>query len=63
MHNSDLRIEPVANGWHALSRRLHLTVWGSTENEARERFEAAAEKLAEIRSRPDPWGKTTPNLG
>jgi hypothetical protein len=47
-------VEPVKNGFHALSRDLNLAVWGATEDEARERFEAAAAKAAEIRARPDP---------
>jgi hypothetical protein len=57
-------VEPVKNGFHALSRELNLAVWGSTEDEARERFEAAAAKAAEIRARPEPdWGKTATDSG
>jgi hypothetical protein len=52
MDESDLCIEQVAGGWHALSRSLNLAVWGATEDEARERFEVAARKAAEIRARP-----------
>jgi hypothetical protein len=57
-------VEPVKNGFHALSRALNLAVWGGTEDEARERFEVAAAKAAEIRARPDPdSGRTPPDLG
>ena len=47
-------VEPVKNGWHAVSRDLNLAVWGATPEEAKARFEEAAAKDAEIRARPDP---------
>lgn len=47
-------VEPVKNGWHALSRDLNLAVWGATAEEARAKFDDAAAKDAEIRARPDP---------
>ena len=47
-------VEPVKNGWHALSHGLNLAVWGATPEEAVARFEEAVAKDAEIRSRPDP---------
>lgn len=56
-------IEPVKNGWHALSRDLNLAVWGATPEEAAARFEEAAAKDAEIRARPDPWGKKSTTVG
>jgi len=57
-------VEPIKNGFHALSRELSIAVWGATEDEAREHFETAAAKAVEIRARPEPdWGKTPPDLG
>jgi hypothetical protein len=45
-------VKPVQNGWHALSRELNLAVWGKTEDQARQRFEEAVAKAAELRARP-----------
>jgi hypothetical protein len=47
-------IEPVKNGWHALSSELNLAVFGETEEEARRLFHEAVSKDAELRSRPEP---------
>jgi hypothetical protein len=45
----------------ALSRGL--AVWGSTREEALMRFQEAVAKNAEIRARPDPWGKEPTEVG
>lgn len=52
METTEPKIEPVKNGWHALSPTLHLAVWGATENDARAAFVEAVERDTEIRSRP-----------
>lgn len=46
-------VEPVKNGWHALSREMNLAVFGATEEEARKLFHEAVAKDEEIRNRPD----------
>jgi len=46
-------VEPVKNGWHALSRDMNLAVFGATEEEARRLFRQAIAKDEEIRGRPD----------
>ena len=46
-------VEPVKNGWHALSRDINLAVFGTTEEEARTLFRQAVAKDEEIRSRAD----------
>jgi hypothetical protein len=56
METPEFTVEPVHNGYHALSRELVLAVWGATEVEARERFGEAVEKLRELRSRSLPDG-------
>lgn len=43
------RVERVKNGWHAVA--AGLAVKGDSEAEARERFEAAVAKDAELRAR------------
>jgi hypothetical protein len=53
-------IEPVKNGWHALSRDLNLAVWGATREEAAAKFGEAVAKDAEIRARPDTDGVDAP---
>jgi hypothetical protein len=50
-------VELVKNDRHALSRDLNLVVWGATPAEAVTRFQEAATKDAEIRARPDPFGR------
>ena len=52
METNEPKVEPVRNGWHALSATLHLAVWGQTEDEARAAFKEAVERDEEIRSRP-----------
>ena len=53
-------VEPVKNGWHALSREMNLAVFGSTEEEARKLFTEAVRKAEELRNRPESeWGKTS----
>jgi hypothetical protein len=54
MDTTDATVTQVANGWHCGSRSLNLTVLGSTPEEARRLFAAAAAKAAEIRARPAP---------
>lgn len=56
-------IEPIKNGWHALSRELNLAVRGESEQDARERFREAAQKAAEIRARPEPGVETSHERG
>jgi hypothetical protein len=64
MESHEFTIEPVQNGWHALSRELNIAVWGATEEEASAGFRAAAEKAIELRERPEPsWGKTEDDQG
>lgn len=48
-------VEPIKGGWHAKPRELSLAVRGSTREEARELFELALRKSAELRARPDPF--------
>jgi len=57
-------VEPVKNGWHALSRDMNLAVFGATAEDARRRFNEAVAKDEELRSRPEPgWGKTPAEVG
>ena len=59
--NADPIIQPVKNGFHALSTQPNLAVFGPTEDEARRLFGEAVSKYEEIRARPDSeWGKTLP---
>jgi hypothetical protein len=51
MQHDEPTLTPVKNGWHCGSRKLNLTVWGATEEEARHAYEEATEKAAEIRAR------------
>ena len=48
-HRIEPRVEPIKNGWHALAPGL--AVRGDSEDDARERFNAAVEKDAELRAR------------
>ncbi len=48
------RLTQIKNGWHCGSTALNLTVRGETKEDARRQFTKAAEKAAEIRSRPAP---------
>jgi hypothetical protein len=48
------KVEPVKNGWHALSRPLNIVVWGATEEAARDAFREAVARNREIRARPAP---------
>jgi hypothetical protein len=54
--NDEPLVEPVKNGWHALSKELHIAVRGATRDEAVANFKSAAAQFSEIRSRPDPGG-------
>jgi len=60
---ADPIIVPVKNGWHAGSVPLNITVWGATPEEARERFDRAVQKAAELRAKEADWGKTPAELG
>jgi hypothetical protein len=64
METPTFTVEPVQNGFHALSREMNIAVWGATKKEATDGFRAAAEKAAELRERPAPsWGKTADEPG
>jgi hypothetical protein len=63
VEKSEPVVLPIKNGWHAGSIALNITVRGATPEEARQRFEAAALRAAELRARSEARGKTPAEVG
>jgi hypothetical protein len=56
-------VVPIKNGWHAGSAVLNITVRGDSPEDARQRFDVAVRKAAELRAKSEDGGKTPAEMG